>query len=357
VTAAGAPVPGRRPAGAPVIDSHQHFWDLSAHGQPWLASDPVLAPLLRNFTLADLAPLAAAAGVTASVVVQTVEESWETPELLALAAGPGLVAGVVGWADLTAPDVADALARLRGLPGGERLSGIRHPVLIEPDADWLARPDVLRGLAAVAAAGLAYDVVGEPRHLPAAVTAARRLPELRFVLDHLGNPDVSPTASPDASRPWATAFAEFAALENTTAKLSGILGVPPPPGTLAHIRPYYELALHTFGPNRLMFGSDWPPCTLDATYAQVCAAARALTAGLSEPEQRAIFSGTATRTYHLPWRARPVTRTASRTHFSLLPQTPADIPRTARAEAEAAGRRWRRAGCTPRAAVNWQTAF
>jgi L-fuconolactonase len=304
VTAAGTPAPDRRPAGAPVIDSHQHFWDLSAHDQPWLASDPVLAPLLRNFTLADLAPLAAAEGVTASVVVQTVHESWETPELLALAAGPGLVAGVVGWAGLTAPDVADALARLRGLPGGDRLAGIRHPVLIEPDPDWLARPDVLRGLAAVAGAGLAYDVVGEPRHLPAAVTAARQVPELRFVLDHLGNPDMSGGASPEASEPWATAFAEFAALENTTAKLSGILGVPPPPGSppgsLDHIRPYHDRALHAFGPNRLMFGSDWPPSTLDATYGEVLATARALTADLSSAEQAAIFSGTARRTYRLP---------------------------------------------------------
>src|SRR5262249_53587651 len=152
-----APATDRRPAGAPVIDAHQHFWDLSAHDQPWLASDPALAPLLRNFTLADLAPLAAAGGVTASVVVQTVTESGETPELLALAAGPGLVAGVVGWTDLTAPDAADALARLREHPGGDHLSGIRHPVLIEPDPDWLARPDVLRGLKALAATGLAYD--------------------------------------------------------------------------------------------------------------------------------------------------------------------------------------------------------
>jgi L-fuconolactonase len=304
VTAAGAPA-GRSPAaGAPVIDAHQHFWDLTEHAQPWLASHPALAPLLRNFTLADLAPLAAAGGITATVAVQTVAEPWETPELLTLAAGPGLVAGVAGWADLTAPDIADVLARLRELPGGDRLAGIRHPVLAEPDPGWLARPDVLRGLAALAAAGLAYDVVGEPRHLPAAVTAARQVPGLRFVLDHLGNPGMAPGTSPEADEPWASAVTDFAALPNTTAKLSGILGVPPPPGaapgSLAHLRPYYDFGLHAFGPNRLMFGSDWPPCTLDASYSQVIATARALTSDLSSTEQDAIFRGTARRTYRLP---------------------------------------------------------
>jgi L-fuconolactonase len=304
VTAAGAPA-GRSPAaGAPVIDAHQHFWNLTEHAQPWLASHPALAPLLRNFTLADLAPLAAAGGITATVAVQTVAEPWETPELLTLAAGPGLVAGVAGWADLTAPDIADVLARLRELPGGDRLAGIRHPVLAEPDPGWLARPDVLRGLAALAAAGLAYDVVGEPRHLPAAVTAARQVPGLRFVLDHLGNPGMAPGTSPEADEPWASAVTDFAALPNTTAKLSGILGVPPPPGaapgSLAHLRPYYDFGLHAFGPNRLMFGSDWPPCTLDASYSQVIATARALTSDLSSTEQDAIFRGTARRTYRLP---------------------------------------------------------
>jgi L-fuconolactonase len=302
VTTPGAPAAVDAAAGAPVIDAHQHFWDVSAHDQPWLRSDPGLAPLLRNFAPADLAPLAAASGVTATVVVQTVAEPWETPELLALADGPGLVAGVVGWADLTAPDIAEALAALRELPGGDRLAGVRHPVLVEPDPDWLARPDVLRGLAAVAAAGLAYDIVGEPRHLPAVVTATR-LPQLTFVLDHLGNPDVRPGASPSASQPWASAVTRLAALPNTTAKLSGILGVPAPPGTgagsVAHIRPYYDFVLSAFGPNRLMFGSDWPPCTLDASYAQVCAVARSLTAGLSDSEQEAIFSRTARRAYRL----------------------------------------------------------
>jgi L-fuconolactonase len=304
VTTPAAPAAADAAAGAPVIDAHQHFWDLSAHDQPWLRSDPGLAPLLRNFTPAELAPLAAASGVSATVVVQTVAEPWETPELLALAARPGLVTGVVGWADLTAPGIADALAALRELPGGHCLAGIRHPVLVEPDPDWLARPDVLHGLAAVAAAGLAYDIVGEPRHLPAAVTAATRLPQLTFVLDHLGNPDVGSGASPSASQPWASAVTHLAALPNTTAKLSGILGVPAPPGTgagsVSHIRPYYDFVLSEFGPNRLMFGSDWPPCTLDASYAQVCAAARSLTAGLSDSEREAIFSRTARRAYRLP---------------------------------------------------------
>ena len=286
-------------AGAPVIDAHQHFWDLSARDQPWLRSDPALAPLLRNFSLADLAPLAAAGGVTATVAVQTVTEPGETPELLALAAGPGLVAGVVGWTDLTAPGVTDVLAALRELPGGDHLAGIRHPVLIEPDPDWLARPDVLRGLAAVASAGLAYDVVGGPRHLPAAAAAAGRLPQLTFVLDHVGNPDL--TTSPQASEPWARAFAQLAALPNVAVKLSGILSEPPSPGAgrVDHLRPYYDAALAGFGPDRLMFGSDWPVCTLEVSYGQVCAAARALTAGLSPTERDAIFSGTARRIYAL----------------------------------------------------------
>ena len=164
---------------------------------------------------------------------------------------------------------------------------------------------MLRGLAAVAAAGLAYDIVGEPRHLPAAAEAARALPDLRFVLDHLGNPVVGPSVP----QPWADAVLALGALPNVTAKLSGILGEPAPgraaiagPGgqvDVSHLRPCYEVALGAFGPDRLMFGSDWPVGTLFASYADIHAAARTLTAPLSPAERGAIFSGTARRVYRL----------------------------------------------------------
>jgi L-fuconolactonase len=279
-----------------ITDTHHHVWDLSAHGQPFLDSDPALAPLRRNFALTDLAPRAAALGVTRTVLVQTVTEPWETPELLAAAGG--LVAGVVGWVDLESATVAEQLAQLQDLPGGSHLVGIRHPLLFEPDAGWLARPAVLRGLRAVAAAGLVFDVIGEPRSLAAAARAAAALPGLQFVLDHLGNPEVAPEVDPA----WTDAVTAMAGRPNVACKLSGFLGVPAPAGATGatgHLRPYYETALAAFGPGRLMFGSDWPVSTLETGYGGVLAAARALTAGLSEAEQDAVFHGNASRVYRL----------------------------------------------------------
>jgi L-fuconolactonase len=301
-----------------VVDAHQHLWDLSVRDQPWLASQPELAPLLRNFTLADLEPSARAAGVTSTVLIQTVIDPAETPDMLAIAAASDLVAGVVGWVDLTAPDAADQLAALQALAGASFLAGIRHPVLVEPDPRWLARPEVLRGLAAVAAAGLVYDLVVTPAQLPAAVAAAAAVPGLTFVLDHIGNPEVASVV--DAQ--WSGAVRELAALPNTACKLSGILGEPPPqPGSraaaavppdsaaasVAHMRPYYQIVLDAFGPDRMMYGSDWPVSTLGAPYPQILAAARLLTADLSGPDRAAIFAGTAQRIYGLsqPQRLSP----------------------------------------------------
>jgi len=276
-----------------TVDAHHHVWDLSVRDQDWI---PELSPLRRNFTLADLAPEAQAAGVDRTVLVQTITVPQETPEFLELAASHDLVAGVVGWTDLTRPDIADELARLRELPGGHCLKGIRHQVQGEPDPEWLLRPDVRRGLAAVADAGLVYDLLVLPHQLPACTKVAAALPQLAFVLDHLGKP---PIAS-GALKPWAPDLQALAALPNTYAKLSGLVSEADPTAwTVDDLRPYAETALEAFGPDRLMFGSDWPVCTPVATYGEVLSATRELTGGLDAAERADVFHGTATRVYRL----------------------------------------------------------
>ncbi|QIP83350.1 amidohydrolase family protein [Streptomyces sp. Tu 2975] len=278
-----------------VVDAHHHVWDLSVRDQEWI-SGRAMAPIRRSFGIEDLSPLARAAGVRATVLVQTVCAVEETPEFLALAAADNLVAGVVGWTDLTAPGVADTLAALRELPGGHRLVGVRHQVQSEPDPHWLLRPDVLRGLAAVAEAGLVYDVVVLPHQLSAAAGAAARVPGLTFVLDHLGKPPVA-SAEPG---PWTRAVRALAAHPNTVCKLSGLVTEADwSSWTVAGLRPFADTVLEAFGPDRLLFGSDWPVCNLAAGYAEVLGAARALTGHLGEEERRAVFADTATRVYRL----------------------------------------------------------
>jgi L-fuconolactonase len=274
---------------AVTVDAHHHLWDLSVRDQDWIAED---SPIRRDFTVADLAPEAAAAGVDRTVLVQTVTVAEETPEFLALAAAHDLIAGVVGWTDLTRPDIADELARLRELPGGRYLKGIRHQVQGEPDPEWLLRADVRRGLAAVAAAGLVYDLIVLPHQLPACVEAVAALPQLTFVLDHLGKP---PIAS-GTLEPWAADLRALAAHPNTVCKLSGMVTEADLAAwTVEDLRPYADVVLDAFGPDRLMFGSDWPVCGLAATYAQVLDAAREL---VGSPDRR-IFETTATRVYDL----------------------------------------------------------
>ncbi|MFD8128028.1 amidohydrolase family protein [Streptomyces mirabilis] len=277
------------------VDAHHHVWDLSVRDQDWITG-PELRPLRRDFGVADLAPQARAAGVDRTVLVQTVTVPEETPEFLALAEQGELIAGVVGWTDLTRPDVADELARLRGLPGGRHLKGIRHQVQGEPDPEWLLRPDVRDGLAAVAEAGLVYDLVVLPHQLPACVRAAAGHPGLTFVLDHLGKPPIAT----GALRPWATAVRALAALPNTVCKLSGMVTeADHAKWTVDGLRPYADTVLDAFGPGRLMFGSDWPVCTLAASYGQAVDVAEELTGGLGAEERAEVFGGTATRVYRL----------------------------------------------------------
>jgi L-fuconolactonase len=276
------------------VDAHHHVWDLGVREQSWMVGS-ALDPIRRNFLVDDLAPLAAAADVTQTVLVQTVGIAAETPEFLSIAASNELVAGVVGWVDLTAADVEDALAGLLNRPDGQWLKGIRHQVHDEPDAEWLNRPDVRRGLATVAEAGLVYDLLTKPPHLPAAVETVRALPELNFVVDHISKPAIG-----EALEPWATGLRDLAAEPNVTCKLSGMVTEASWTNwKVTDLKPYADVVLEAFGPDRVMFGSDWPVCLLAATYGQVVDAAEQLTAGLTTAERDEVFGETARRTYHL----------------------------------------------------------
>jgi L-fucono-1,5-lactonase len=171
-----------------IVDAHHHLWDPAARRYAWLDTLPQLR---RPFGIREFSQLGARHSVTASVLVQVLASAAETEEFLALAGGTPLLAGVVGWADLTAPGVGGELARLREVPGGDHLVGIRHLVQDEPDPDWLGRPDVRRGLRAVGDAGLAYDLLVRLGQLPAAIAVAHDLADVRFVLDDGAKPDIA----------------------------------------------------------------------------------------------------------------------------------------------------------------------
>jgi L-fuconolactonase len=264
-----------------IVDAHHHLWDPAARRHAWLDGLPQLR---RPFGIGEFSQLAAAHSVTASVLVQVLASAAETEELLAEAGRTSLLAGVVGWADLTAPGIGDELARLR------------HLAQDEPDPDWLGRPDVRRGLRAVGDAGLVYDLLVRPAQLPAAISVARDLGEVRFVLDHGAKPDIAH----GQAEPWSTLIGELAAAPNVSCKLSGLVTEAGPGWEPAQITPYANRLLDCFGPARLMFGSDWPVCTLAAGYGDVLRlAVTALASRLTQAELDGLLAGNAARIYRL----------------------------------------------------------
>lgn len=277
-----------------IVDAHHHFWDPGRAAYPWLTDE--LATIRRAFGPADLAPELEAAGVEATLLVQTRSSLDETVEFLETADATPFVRGVVGWVDLTDPAVADVIARLRGGRGGDRLVGIRHQAHDEPDPDWLVRDDVVRGIRAVGSAGLVYDLLVRPRELPAALALARRLPDVQFVIDHLAKP---PIASGELA-PWEAYIAPFRELEHVGCKVSGMVTEADwSSWTPRDLQPYIDRVLDVFGPDRLLFGSDWPVCLLAASYGDVVAAAGATLSGLSESDRAKVFGGTAAAVYRL----------------------------------------------------------
>ena len=277
-----------------IIDAHHHLWDPAVADYPWLTDE--LAVIRRRFGPEDLAPRLQASGVSGTILVQTRSSVDETRDFLATAAVSPFIRGVVGWVDLTDPAIGEVLAALRDAPGGDRLVGIRHQVHDEPDAGWLQRDDVRRGIAAVADRDLVYDLLVRARELPAARVLVASMPDARFVVDHLAKPPIRT----GELQPWADLVKAWADLPNASWKLSGLVTEADwEDWRPKDLLPYVDHALGVLGPDRLIFGSDWPVCTLAASYTEVVEAAQVVTTRLSPPEREAIFAGNATRVYGL----------------------------------------------------------
>jgi len=279
----------------PVVDAHHHFWDPTRRDYYWMGGDE-LASIRKPIGPEDLRPLLVQNKVDRTVIVQTVPSVEETQEFLSIAANTDFVAGVVGWVDLTDPAVDDILAELKGGENGKWLVGIRHQVHDEDDPDWVARKDVIRGIKAVGAAGLAYDLLPKQRELPACLPAVDANPEMRFVVDHIAKPLIAS----GEMEPWAARLKELAKRPNVYCKLSGMVTEADWKNWKPeHLKPYVERVLEWFGEDRVMFGSDWPVCLLVADYGTVKGTLESLLGNPRGNTYAKIFGGNATAFYRL----------------------------------------------------------
>lgn len=270
------------------IDAHQHFWSLARGDYRWLT--PALGVIHRDFGPADLAPLLAAHDIERTILIQAAPTEAETTYLLEIAAKTPLVAGVVGWTDFDAPDVTERIATLASDP---LIVGLRPMVQDIADDDWLARPALAPAFETMIAHGLVFDALLKSRHIAPMLTMLERHPELACVIDHGAKPDL---VTSDLAG-WRNSMCALAAHPRLTCKLSGLVTEANPDWTPETLRPVVEHLLAVFGPERLIFGSDWPVVTLRASYAQWLEAAEILLAGLTEAQRAAVFGGNAQKLY------------------------------------------------------------
>jgi len=269
------------------IDAHQHFWRLARGDYGWLTPD--LSPLHRDFLPEHLAPLLAQAGVEATILVQAAPTAAETDFLLDLAARTPFVAGVVGWVDFEAPDAATRIGALAARPG---LVGLRPMVQDLPDDQWLLRADLAPALTAMGEAGLTFDALVKPRHLPVLARFAARWPDLAIVIDHGGKPDIAA----GALEPWASEIRALARDTGVSCKLSGLLTEAAPGAPAADLAPWIDTLLEAFGPRRLMWGGDWPVLTLNGDYGSW---SRAIADSLDPDDRAWVLGRTAAAFYGL----------------------------------------------------------
>lgn len=280
--------------GAPVIDAHQHFWQLSQpFNYDWL-NGPAHAKIRRDFLPDDLKPHLDRCGIQRSVFVQTQHNLAENRWVLSLADHYSFIAGVVGWVDLASPECEAQLLEARQNP---KFVGVRHITQDEPDPDFIIRPDIVRGLKVLEKHRVPFDLLFYVQHLRHTQTLGQLLPDLPMVIDHLAKPRIKAQVTED----WLPHLQAAAKCPNIYCKLSGMVteadwrNWKP-----ADLKPYVNHALDLFGPERCMFGSDWPVCELAGTYEQVFSALTDLLASLSDTERSEIFGGTANRFYRLP---------------------------------------------------------
>lgn len=270
------------------IDAHQHFWQLARGDYGWLTPD--LAPIYRNFGPADLKPLLSEGRIDRTILVQAAPTEAETAFMLEIARQDALVAGVVGWVDF---DAADAVARIDAVAAEPLLVGLRPMIHDIADPDWMLGPALARGLAAMQRHGLVFDALVRPVHLSRLLVLADRYPDLTIVVDHGGKPDIRQRVQ----EPWASDLLALARRPNVVVKLSGLLTEANPGEGLYHLYPFTRTILEAFGPERVLFGSDWPVLNLASSYADWLDIVERTIGGLSSEAQEAIMGGNAARIY------------------------------------------------------------
>ena len=275
-----------------VVDAHQHFWRLSRGDYAWLT--PGLGALYRDFEPAKLAPLLAQNHVDATVLVQAAATEAETRFLFELAEKHAFVRGVVGWTDFTAPDTARRIAALAAAGRG-KLKGLRPMIQDIADPDWVRDSGLDAAFEAMVEHDLAFDALVKPRHFPALLARLQRHPRLRTVIDHGGKPDIA-NGEFDV---WASHLEKLAQETGAYCKLSGLLTEAAADATVEQLAPYVEHVFACFGPERVLWGSDWPVLNLASDYAGWLEQARLLVAWFAAGHEQPVFGATAASFYRL----------------------------------------------------------
>jgi L-fuconolactonase len=272
------------------IDAHQHFWALARGDYGWLTTE--LAPIYRDFLPTDLKTLIRAAGIEGTVLVQAAPTESETRFMLELAEANDFIKGVVGWTDFEAADVSQRIAALAKSPW---LVGLRPMIQDIAEPGWMLDERLAPAFEAIIASDLTFDALTKPDHLQNLLTLLKRYPEMKAVIDHGSKPDIAGGRIDQ----WTDDMAAIAKETNALCKLSGLVTEAAPNWTTNDLRPYVSHLIDTFGPDRLIWGSDWPVCTLAASYRRWLATTKELLSSLTQPETDAIMGGNAVRFYGL----------------------------------------------------------